>query len=104
MVLQPDRILLERTVVVELEMIVIVISDALVLVGEIRAQGMVGERMAGAVGLVILVLGVRHQTLSSKQIPHRERPDRHSAGRTTHGNGLARNRRKGRMTAGRRPG
>src|ERR1700704_334843 len=68
MVLQPDRILLDRAIVVELEMIVIVIGDALVLVGEVFAERMVGERMSAAVGLVFFVLGVRHQALSSNTL------------------------------------
>src|ERR1700704_3493384 len=68
MVLQPDRILLDRAIVVELEMIVIVIGDALVLVGEVFAERVVGERMSATVGLVFFVLGVRHQALSSNTL------------------------------------
>ena len=46
MVLHPDRVVLEPLVGVELEMIVVVIGVAVVLVHEILAEQMVGERMA----------------------------------------------------------
>ncbi len=96
-ILQPDRILLERTILVELEMIVIVIGFALVLVDEVLPQGVVGERMTAAVWaraffvLVVVVLGVGHQALSLNPLlaaaPSRAPGKRPSAGRTAMGNG-----------------
>src|SRR6516225_9441075 len=65
-VLQPDRVLLDRAVVVELEMVVVVIGDALVLVAEIVAQEMIGKRMAGgSIRIGLVVLSIRHRAFSS---------------------------------------
>src|SRR5215472_2590253 len=65
-VLQPDRVLLDRAIVVELEMVVVVIGHALVLVAEIVAQEMIGKRMAGGgIRIGLVVLSIRHRAFSS---------------------------------------
>ena len=71
MVLQPDRVLLERPVVVELEMVVVVIARAFVLVLEVVAVGMVGQAVPGGLLVVFFfILGIGHQ----KSLPIRWRP------------------------------
>ena len=53
MILDPDRVVFQRAVGVELEMIMVVIGVAVVLVHEILAEDMVGERVA--LFLVVIV-------------------------------------------------
>jgi hypothetical protein len=60
-ILQPDRVLLDRAVFVELEMVVVVVGDTLVIVGEILAIDMIGKRMPA---FVLFVVGIRHQVCS----------------------------------------
>ena len=57
MVLQPDRVLLERAVLVELEMVVVVVGILVVLVDDVLAVEMVGEVVPP---LWFLVLGIGH--------------------------------------------
>ncbi len=84
----PDRVLLERAVVVEIVMVVIVIGDALVLVHEIRAIDMVGQAVpaslvccavvtvAGVV-VIVFILGSSHQNaLLARYIPSAPEPAR----------------------------
>ena len=61
-VLDPDRVVLQPLVDVEIEMIVVVIGVAVVLVHEILAEQMVGQAMAG-----LGIVGVGH----SKVLPAR---------------------------------
>ena len=58
-VLHPDRIFFQRPVGVEFEVIVVVIGVAVVLVHEILAEQVVGDRVA----LLLLVVGIRHSSL-----------------------------------------
>src|SRR5262245_54340291 len=58
MVLQPDRVLLDGPVVVELEMVVIVVGVLVVLVDDILAIEMVGKAVSH---LWFLVFGISHQ-------------------------------------------
>ena len=62
-VLDPDRVVFERAVGVELEMIVVVIGVAVVLVHEILAEDMVGERVA-----LFLVVIVGHSRRAPRNI------------------------------------
>jgi hypothetical protein len=55
-VLHPDRVLLERAVFVELEMVVVVVGIFVMLVHDVLAEEMVGKIMSG-----LLVLGFSHQ-------------------------------------------
>src|SRR5262249_11009112 len=67
MILQPDRILLQRTVVIELEMVVVVVGVLVVLVDDVLAIEMVGEAVSP---LWFLVVGIGHQlTLLNKSMP-----------------------------------
>jgi hypothetical protein len=61
-VLDPDRVVFEPLIDVEVEMIVVVIGIAVVLVHEVAAQQMVGERVA--LVLVVWVVGVGHPACS----------------------------------------
>ena len=56
-VLHPDRVLLERLVGIEIEMVVIVVGVAVVVVHEVLAEQMVGERMR-----LLAVVGVGHRS------------------------------------------
>jgi hypothetical protein len=56
-VLDPDRVLFQWGVVVELEVIVVVIGVAVVLVHEILAQDVIGERVAR---LFVIIVGLGH--------------------------------------------
>ena len=58
-VLDPDRILLQRTLVAELEMIVIVIGIAIVIVHEVLTEQVIGE------GVALLVVRTGHRDLIS---------------------------------------
>jgi hypothetical protein len=57
-VLQPDRILIEWPIIVELEMIVVVIGDALVLVLQAVAVKVVVQAVST---FLLIVLGIGHQ-------------------------------------------
>jgi hypothetical protein len=56
-VLQPDRVLLDRAVVVELEVVVVVVGVFIVLVHHIGAEQMVLQAVPG---LVVVVVGISH--------------------------------------------
>ncbi len=60
-VLDPDRVLFQRLVVVEVEMIVVVVGVAVVRVHEVLAEQVVGERVARF--LVVFVVGIGHSSL-----------------------------------------
>jgi hypothetical protein len=57
-ILQPDRILLEGPVVVELEMVVVVVGILVVLVNDVLAVKMVVKAVSS---LWFLVVGIGHQ-------------------------------------------
>src|SRR5712671_4073047 len=59
MVLQPDRILLQRAIVVEFEMVVIVVGIFVVYVDDVLAIEMVGQVMSARLRLVVIC----HQNL-----------------------------------------
>jgi hypothetical protein len=53
MILHPDRVLLDRAVVVELEMVVVVVGIFVVVVDDVLAIEMVGQVMSGPGFLVV---------------------------------------------------
>ena len=61
MVLDPDRVVFQLLVDVEVEMVVVMVGVAVVLVHEIPAEQVVGQGMA--LRLVVLVVGIGHSSL-----------------------------------------
>src|SRR5262249_46770765 len=59
-ILQPDGILFQRAIVIELEVVVVVIRVLVVLVHDVFAIEMVGEAVSG---LLFLILGIGHLNL-----------------------------------------
>jgi hypothetical protein len=51
MVLDPDRVVFQALIDIQLEMIVVVIGVAVVLMDEIAAEEMIGQRVLPVVGL-----------------------------------------------------
>ena len=73
MVLEPDRVFLERPVRVEVEMVVIVVGIAVVLVDEILAEQVVGQLMALFVVVASVVVAIGPSELGKLSIVGRVR-------------------------------